>query len=44
MIAPRAFVVDEEAHSATANAVKLAGSILLILNFVVVCYVGKASF
>jgi len=44
MIAPRAFVIDEEAHSATANAVKLAGSKLFLLNFVVVSYVVNPEF
>jgi hypothetical protein len=44
MIAPRAFVIDEEAHSATADAVMLAGSISFILNFFVVGYVAKADF
>lgn len=44
MIAPRAFVIDEEAHSATVDAVKLAGSKLFLLNFFVVSYVAKADF
>ena len=44
MIAPRAFVIDEEAHSATANAVKLAGSKLFLLNFIAVSYLVKAAF
>lgn len=44
MIAPRAFVIDEEAHSATANAVKLAGSKLFLLNFVAVSCADKATF
>ena len=40
MIAPRAFVTDEEAHRATADAVMLARSIRFLLNFIVVSYVG----
>ena len=44
MIAPRAFVIDEEAHCATADAVMLAWSISFLLNFVVVSYVVKAVF
>ena len=44
MIAPRAFVFDEEAHRATANAVKLAGSKLFLLIFVVVSFAIKAAF
>ena len=44
MIAPRAFVTDEEAHRATADAVMLARSIRFLLNFVVVGYVVKATF
>ena len=44
MIAPRAFVIDEEARSATADAVMLAGSKLFLLNFVAVGYVVKLDF
>ena len=44
MIAPRDFVIDDEAHSATADAVMLAGSILFLLNFVAVGYVVKLDF
>ena len=44
MIAPRAFVTDEEAHRATADAVMLARSIRFLLNFVVVGYVVNHTF
>ena len=44
MIAPRAFVIDEEAHSATADAVMLAGSKLFLLNVVALGYVVKLDF
>ena len=44
MIAPRAFVIDEEAHSATADAVMLAWSKLFLLNVVAVGYAVKLDF
>jgi hypothetical protein len=44
MIAPRAFVTNEEARSATADAVMLVRSILLILNFALVGYAMNVTF